>query len=102
MGRAQRNPSSLTETGVPVVRLATVLPLTSELCDWHLFRITVEPSQRTGLRTRSQVMVDKAATVSRSRVGQRIGRLDPETIVAVSDALAKFLGLGWFEMPQSR
>ena len=79
----------------------TVLPLTSELRDWHLFRIIVEPSQGTGLRTRSQVMVDKAATVSRSRVGQRIGRLDPQTIVAVSDALAKFLGLGWFGMPRS-
>jgi mRNA-degrading endonuclease toxin of MazEF toxin-antitoxin module len=47
-------------------------------------------------------MVDKAATVSRSRVGQRIGRLDPETILTVRDVLARFLGLGWFEMPQSR
>jgi mRNA interferase MazF len=78
----------------------TVLPLTSELRDWTLFRITIEPSQGTGLRRRSQVMVHKAATVSRSRIGQRIGRLDPETILAVSAALAKFLGLGWFGMPR--
>jgi len=71
----------------------TVLRLTSELHDWPLFRITVEAAQGTGLQRRSQVMIDKAATVPRSRIGQRIGRLDSDTMRAVSAALAKFLGL---------
>jgi mRNA interferase MazF len=71
----------------------TVLPLTSELHDWPLFRITVEADRDTGLRSRSQVMVDKAATVARSRVGRRIGRLDADKVKAVGAALAKFVGL---------
>ena len=72
---------------------ATVLRVTSELHDWPLFRITVEATGDTGLEKRSQVMVDKAATVPRSRIGQRIGRLDASTMKAVSIALGKFLGL---------
>ena len=70
-----------------------MLRLTSELHDWPLFRINVEATQGTGLQRRSQVMIDKAATVPRSRIGQRIGRLDRDTMRAVSAALAKFLGL---------
>jgi mRNA interferase MazF len=71
----------------------TVLRVTSELHDWPLFRITVEANADTGLQKRSQVMVDKAATVPRSRIGQRIGCLDIDTMQAVSTALAKFLGI---------
>jgi mRNA interferase MazF len=71
----------------------TVLRVTSELHDWPLFRITVEATGDTGLERRSQVMVDKAATVPRSRIGQRIGCLDANTMEAVSTALMKFLGL---------
>jgi mRNA interferase MazF len=71
----------------------TVLRLTNELHDWPLCRITVEAARGTGLQRRSQVMIDKVATVPRSRIGQRIGRLDGDTMRAVSAALAKFLGL---------
>jgi mRNA interferase MazF len=71
----------------------TVLRVTSDLHDWPLFRINVEANPKTGLQRRSQVMVDKAAAVPRSRVGQRIGSLDHRTMQAVSTALAKFLGL---------
>jgi mRNA interferase MazF len=71
----------------------TVLRLTSELHDWPLFRVTVEAGPSTGLQKRSQVMIDKAATVSRSRIGQRIGRLDATRMQAVNAALTRFLGL---------
>ena len=59
-----------------------------------LLRITVEPDEATGLRLRSQVMVDKATTVPRTKVGGRIGRLDATTLAGVSRALAAFLGIG--------
>ena len=72
----------------------TVLPLTSELHDLPLFRITVEPGEETGLRLRSQVMVDKATTIPRAKAGARIGRLDTATLADVSRALAGFLGDG--------
>ena len=72
----------------------TVLPLTSELHDMPPLRITVEPGAGTGLRLRSQVMVDKAATIPRAKAGARIGRLDEHTMASVGRALAAFLGVG--------
>ena len=70
----------------------TVLPLTSELHDVTLLRVTVEPSEGTGLRRRSQVMVDKATTIPRTKAGSLIGRLDETTLAKVSQALGAFLG----------
>lgn len=71
----------------------TVLPLTSERHDAGLIRITVQPSQQNGLRTLSQVMIDKALTAPRSKVGAVIGHADEATLRAVSVALGRFLGL---------
>jgi mRNA interferase MazF len=68
--------------------------LFSELHDFPLFRITVEPSTGNGLRTRSQIMIDKAATVPRAKIGQRLGRVGDDTMRAVGQALAMFLGVG--------
>ncbi len=70
----------------------TILPITSELRDAPLFRISVEPDAANGLRQRSQVMVDKVQTVPRSKLGARIGRLDAAAMLAVERALALFLG----------
>jgi mRNA interferase MazF len=72
----------------------TVLPLTSELRDMPLLRITVEPGEDTGLRLRSQVMVDKATTIPRAKAGNWIGRLDKASLVSVDRALGAFLGVG--------
>jgi mRNA interferase MazF len=70
----------------------TVLPLTSELHDWPLFRVTVEAESHNGLEKRSQIMIDKATTVRRAKIGRRIGSANAETLRAVDAALAKFLG----------
>ena len=72
----------------------TVLPLTSELHDVPLLRVTVEPGGETGLRRRSQVMVDKATTIPRAKAGSQIGWLDEATLANVGRALAVFLGVG--------
>lgn len=72
----------------------TVLPLTSELHDMPLLRVTVEAGESTGLRLRSQVMVDKATTIPRAKTGSRIGCLDDATLAAVGRALAAFLDIG--------
>ncbi len=70
-----------------------VLPLTSELHDALLFRVTVEAEEATGLRHRSQIMVDKATTVPRLKLGERIGAVDRKTMRKVDEALRGFLGL---------
>ena len=71
----------------------TVLRLTSELHDWPAFRVTVHPSDGNGLRKSSQVMIDRVIALPVERVGAVFGRLDDAVMLAVSRALAKFLGL---------
>lgn len=71
----------------------TVLRLTSTVQNLPLIRITVDPTVANGLVKRSQIMVDKAATVPRAKIGQRIGRLRPATMRAIGSALARFLSL---------
>jgi mRNA interferase MazF len=39
-------------------------------------------------------MADKAQTVPREKIREVIGRLDEETMIAVTRALAVFLGFG--------
>ena len=71
----------------------TVLPVTSELRPVETFRVRVEPSKKNGLRDTSQIMVDKAHTIPRDKVGEPFGTLDAQTMQAVNRTLAVFLGL---------
>lgn len=70
----------------------TLLLMTSTLVDAPLIRLTVSPSVGTGLRQPSQVMIDKAMTVRRERVGASFGRLDDDAMLSVTRLLAAFLG----------
>ena len=71
----------------------TVLPLTSEIHDTPLFRVRVPLKSTSGLRVPSQIMVDKATTVPRAKLGARIGFIDNATMRAVDEALRGFLSL---------
>ncbi len=71
----------------------TLLLLTSALQDSPNFRVTVEPSPTNGLRTTSQVQIDKLLSVARSRTGPPIGRLHEDTMLEISRRLAVFLGI---------
>ena len=57
-----------------------VCQMTSELSEAPEFRVTVEPTQRNGLRARSQVMADNPVTIRRERIGRLVGRLDEDDI----------------------
>lgn len=71
---------------------AVILPITSELRDTPLFRITIDPTERNGLVKRSQIMIDKPQAVSRDKLGPVFGSLADEQMIAVNRALALFLG----------
>jgi len=71
----------------------TVLPVTSTLVAAPLFRIIVQPSAENGLPKPSQVMVDKALTVKRDKVGQAFGRIDADAMMEIERCLAVFLGI---------
>jgi len=70
----------------------TLLPLSSLLIDAPLVRLTVQPTSLNGLREPSQVMIDKAMTVRRDKVGAPFGRLEDDAMLAVNRSLAFFLG----------
>ena len=72
----------------------TILPVTSELRDAPLFRITVHGNADNGLQKSSQIMIDKAQTVAREKVGGVIGRLDELAMQSVHQTLLVFLGFG--------
>lgn len=71
----------------------TVLPVTGELRDTPLFRVTLQPDADNGLSKPSQVMVDKAMTVARDKVGEAFGSLDSGVMLEVERCLAVFLGI---------
>lgn len=72
---------------------ATVLLVSSLLIDAPLFRITVEPSEVNGLKKPSQIMVDKAMTVKKEKLGEPFGRANDEVMLEVGRCLAVFLGV---------
>ena len=71
----------------------TVLPVTSTLVAAPLLRVTVQPSLENGLQKASQVMVDKAMTVKRDKVGQAFGHIEADALMEVERCLAVFLGI---------
>lgn len=75
-----------------VTGTVTVLLLSGTLVDAPLIRLTVQPTPENGLRKPSQIMVDKAMSVKRERLGEPFGRLEDDTMVAVNRSLALFLG----------
>jgi len=72
----------------------TVCAFTSDETDAPLFRLPITPEARNGLRSPSRLMVDKLTTVPKSKLGERIGKLDDEDMVRLNRAIAVFLGLG--------
>ncbi len=71
----------------------TICVFTSNETDAPLLRLPVAPSESNGLHTVSRMMVDKITTVSRARLGERIGRLDEPEMVRLERALLVFFGL---------
>lgn len=71
----------------------TILSVTSELRAAPLFRVPLAPSEQNGLQQPSEVMVDKAQSVPREKIGAAFGRASEEDMLAVGRSLAVFLGV---------
>lgn len=72
----------------------TVLLVTSTDVEAPLLRVLVQPDAENGLIQPSWVMIDKAMSVKRERIGRVIGRVPDETMLTVTRNLAVFLGMG--------
>lgn len=71
----------------------TILPITSTLRGAPLMRVTVQPNAGNGLLKASQVMIDRAVTVKRDKIGSVFGHLDADDMLEVERCLAVFLGI---------
>ena len=71
----------------------TLCAFTTDKTDAPLFRLEIEPNERNGLRAPCRLMVDKITTVSKSKIGERVGRLDDADILRLNQAMLVFLGL---------
>lgn len=70
-----------------------VCPITSEQTQ-AVYRIPLNPSGETGLRIRSEIMVDKLQAIRRNKLRNVVGRIDPASLEQVERMLAIVLGLG--------
>jgi len=71
----------------------TVCAFTTDPTEAPLLRIPIRADVMNGLRQPSSLMVDKVTTMPRLRMGERIGRLADEDMVALSRAVVVFLGV---------
>ena len=71
----------------------TVLLVSSALVAAPLLRVTVKPNPENGLQKVSQVMVDKAMTVKKDKLGEVFGHLNADGMLEIERCLAVFLGI---------
>ncbi|HXP73206.1 MAG TPA: type II toxin-antitoxin system PemK/MazF family toxin [Stellaceae bacterium] len=71
----------------------TICPITTDPTEAPLVRLLVEPSEVNSLKRPCRLMVDKITTVSKTKVGERIGELGDQDLVRLNRAVVVFLGL---------
>src|ERR1700760_1747768 len=70
----------------------TICAFTTDPTEAPLFRLSVEPNERNGLRSPSWLMVDRITTVPKSKVGERVVRLEDGDVIRLNQAVMVFLG----------
>jgi len=73
-----------------------ICPITSVLTGLELFRVRIGASDSTGLRSDSEVMIDKVSAIKIDRVSRKIGRLSSAQMELVDRALRL-----WLDLPQT-
>ena len=71
----------------------TVLLITSTHIEAPMLRVPIAASVGNGLAAASQIMVDKAMTIRRDKIGMVIGQVEVNVMVKVELCLAVFLGI---------
>ncbi len=74
------------------VETVTVRLVMTAGTDAPLVRLAIQPDERNGFRQPSWIMIDKAMTVRREKLGPVFGSLDDRMMVSINRSLAVFLG----------
>jgi mRNA interferase MazF len=70
----------------------TILPLTSNVAKCYPFEVIVQ-SESTGLPKDSKIKADQIRTIDKSRIIKKIGKVHPETLLKVMDAIKVHLSI---------
>ncbi len=81
------------DDGFNATASVTICVFTTDPTQAPLIRLLVEPDDKNGLRSPSSLMVDKITTVSKARLGERIGILSRGDMTRLDRAIVLFLGL---------
>jgi hypothetical protein len=68
-------------------------PQEAEVLDFIKASVDTKGDETNQLTKRAQVMIDKAVTMPREKLGEAFGRLDGELMISVNRAMAVFLGI---------
>lgn len=79
----------------------TLCAFTTDPTDAPLMRLLIAPSEGNGLRVACRLMIDKATTVPKTRLGKRLGQLDDTDQLRINRALMVFLGLARSAAPRN-
>lgn len=71
----------------------TLCAFTTDPTEAPLLRLEIAPDESNGLDSASRLMVDKITTVPRSKLGDRVGRLEDQDLLRLNRAMIVFLGL---------
>jgi mRNA interferase MazF len=83
----------LQEDSFDATASVTICGLTTHGPVVDLIRPAILPTPENNLREVSHVMVDKITTVSRTKLGARLGSLEGSDMPSINRAIALFLGL---------
>ena len=67
--------------------------LTSTIRDAPFYRLTLEPTETNGLKTTSQVMIDKIIAYPRTKCGDVMGHLSRRDMLSLNNMLSVMIGL---------
>ena len=70
-----------------------ICPITSHIINAPLFRITLNPNTKNGLKNNSQVMIDKVTAIKVENVKQKIGFINRAEMDKIDEALKLWLDL---------
>jgi len=67
--------------------------MTSALEDAPIYRLQIEPASWNSLQRASQIMIEKILAMPKHKIGQVIGRLSSDELVALGSMLSAVIGL---------
>lgn len=70
-----------------------ILPISSDLKDTPLIRVTIIPDDENNLKKTSQIMLDKITAIPKDKVGPVFGKLNDKTLLEVNRGLSFLLGI---------